>query len=185
MADGGGGGGGYVALIGALMGAVGGYYDAKSQRYQLASQASALDFQADISRQNARIAEMEANDIMRAGELEAGRSGMAYGQARGALRTSIGASGVLGGVGSAAEIGASLDLAKELDAMQINSNRVRGAVGARLQRQSLLTEAAISGANAQSARYARDSIHTGRAVTTSLLGAATGVSSSWYGNRRQ
>lgn len=170
-----------LAITGALVGAVGSFYAAKSQQYQLRSQALSLEFEQSLANLNARQAELDAHDILRAGQQEAGRVTLRAGLARGSTRASQSARGIVGGVGSAAEVVASGDLVKELDVHTINSNAVRAAGQARIRAVNARNRASLLGVSARNIRGTAGTINPGVAAFTSLLGSGASIGSQFGG----
>lgn len=174
----------WMAVLGAVNSAVGSYYAAKTAQYQAKSQALNLQFQADMSRMNARAAEYQAQQILFAGERQVGQYTMRAGQVKAGAQASLAARGIQAGVGSAKEVVASLDLMKETDALTINANAVRAAEAARTQKQNLLTQANLGDVSAQNALATASTISPGMAGFTSLLGSASSIGQTWASNRR-
>lgn len=176
--------GGIFAIGGAIQGAIGSYFNAKSQALQLESQSSSLAFQADMSRLNAVQAEFTAQQIMRAGNLKQGQVSLRAGKIKSSQRASLAARGIDLGVGSAVETIATTDLMKEIDMLTVNSETVRSAEAARLQRQNYLTQAAIQDVSADNVMASSRTISPAMAATTSLLGSASSVANAWYQDRK-
>jgi len=176
--------GGLFAIGGAIQGAIGSYFNAKSQALQLESQSSSLAFQADMSRLNAVQAEFTAQQIMRAGNLKQGQVSLRAGKIKSAQRASLAARGIDLGVGSAVETIATTDLMKEIDMLTVNSETVRSAEAARLQRQNYLTQAAIQDVSSENVMASSRTISPAMAATTSLLGSASSVANAWYQDRK-
>jgi len=191
-----------LQIAGMATSAIGSYYGAKIQqeqlkaqasnlRYQSQSQSMSLQFQQTMARLNADLAESDAQQILLSGEREAGQISRRYGRAKASNRASMAARGIQLGVGSAAEVEASIDLAKEQDMLTINANRVRAAESARMQRTNYQTQALMSGVSAanvagmgeMSASNLMSSANTispyGN-MFSSLLGSAGAVASTWY-----
>jgi hypothetical protein len=176
--------GGIFAVAGAVQGAIGSYFNAKSQQLQLESQASSLAFQADISRINAVQAEFTAEQIMRAGNLKQGQVSLRAGKIKSSQRASMAARGIDLGVGSAVETIATTDLMKEIDMLTVNSETVRSAEAARLQRQNYMTQAAIQDVSSENLYASSRTISPSMAATSSLLGSAGSVANAWYQDRK-
>lgn len=191
-----------MQIAGMATSAIGSYYGAKIQqeqlkaqasslRYQSQSQSMTLQFQKDMATLNAGLAENDAQQILLAGEREAGQISRRYGRAKSANQASMAARGVQLGVGSAAEVEASIELAKEQDMLTINANRVRAAESARMQRTNFQTQALMSGVSAANVAGAgaisannletsANSISPFGGMFTSLLGNAGAVANTWY-----
>lgn len=151
---------------GAAASAVGAYFGAKSQQVQLRGAA-------DIADINARQSELSAQQELARGNAAAASVSARAGQVKGAQRAALATNGVDLGVGSAAEVLTSTDLAKENDINTVTANAVRAAWGQRMQATNFTNEALTKRAGA-------DSISPLMAGATSLLGSASSVASSWY-----
>ena len=108
-------GGSIMSIFGAVNSAIGSFYAADSQKTQLKMQAQNQRFQAQMSAINARSAESQAQQTLLAGERAVGQYTMGAGQKRASATASMAARGIQGGVGSAREVTASMDLIKEID----------------------------------------------------------------------
>ena len=83
---------------------------------QAHAQSQALQEQAKINEQNAVLAEAEGTELMRRGALSEYQLRGQGGQILGAQKTAYGASGVVGGTGSAASVEFGSRMALEMDA---------------------------------------------------------------------
>lgn len=151
---------------GAISGAVGSYYGAKTQQ-------SNLETQAVIADVNTRIAELGAQSVLRQGQREVGRVTMQAGQLKSRQRASMAANGVALDEGSAAELQASTEMMKEIDAATVESNAIRSAWGYRTQGLSSQNQAL-------GARASAETTSPFGSAATSLIGGATNVAGSWY-----
>lgn len=151
---------------GAAVSSVGSYFSARSQQIQ-ANGAAAI---ADI---NAGQSELAAQQELRRGDTAVAAASQRAGQVKSAQRAALAANGIDLGSGSAAEVLTSTDLAKENDINMLTANAVRAAWGQRQQATNFQNEAMAKRAGAKS-------ISPFMAGTTSLLGGATQVASSWY-----
>lgn len=168
--------------------AVGAYYGVRNQKLQLRGMARQADYSAFMADLNARQAELAAVDIMRAGQRQAGQVTMQYGQAKAASAAQIASSGVQAGVGSAAERQTSIELAKEIDKLTIDSNTLRQQQAARMQAVNYRNDARMSRANAEAMRYANkkmDGWYQQAAVASSLLGGASQTAMQYMYATRQ
>jgi hypothetical protein len=170
---------GILGIFGAITGAIGSFYSAKSQQSQLKSGALTAEYEASIANLNARSAELDAQTAIEAGQREAGRRSLLAGQEEGATRARIGASGTQLGVGSAAEVTASEELSNQIDALTINVNAARAAGQARMRAVSYGNQAALDRVSATNMRRTARSINPWMAAGTSLLGGASQVASQW------
>lgn len=155
-----------LSFFGTINSAVGTYYSSQAQ-------ISALKHQAEMEQINARIAERSAQSRMLQGQKDIGRLTLKAGQLKSKQRVSLAANGVVLGEGSAAEIIASTDLMKEIDANQIFINATQDA-------WSIRTGGLNNYINAQSALAKAGSISPLGASTGSLLSGAGTVASNWY-----
>ena len=169
-----------IGIAGAIGSIASAYYGAKAQQYQLDSQAMSLQFQKDIAGINARQAEFTAQNILRAGEQQAGAVTMKYGKAKGSQRAAMAASGGVIGEGSYQAVEATNDLMKEIDVLTINANTVRSAENARTQSQNFKTQASMYGISANNASASSSTINPYAAAGTSMLTSATSIASTIY-----
>ena len=179
---------GQIGMIGQAAGfatsAVAGYFQAKQMQIQQQSQASTYDYQSKMSAINARLSEAQAQQIMRAGERQTMASTMRAGQQMASYRTSLAARGGTAGDGSAQEVMATAILMKDIDKMTINSNTVRSAEAERMKKVGLQNQANLLAVSSSNLSMSADTISPFSAVTTSLLGGAGQVASSWYNMNR-
>ena len=161
---------GSASLIGQIGGmatsAIGSYYSAATQK-------ETLKGQAEVSEINARIAELGAQSALNQGQRQVGALTLKAGQLKSGQRAAMAANGIDLGVGSAAEIQASTDIMKDIDASTLTANAMRSAWGYRTQAVNFQNEALTQRATA-------GAISPGMSVASSLLGSAGSVASSWY-----
>lgn len=159
-----------ASLIGQIGGgvtsAVGSYFSAATQKATLKGQAAVADV-------NARIAELGAQSALLQGQQQVGALTLKAGQLKSSQRASMAANGIDLGVGSAAEIQASTDIMKEIDANTLTANAVRSAWGYRTQAVNFENEALTKRATA-------GAINPFGSAAGTLLTNATHVASSWY-----
>ncbi|GAB3190775.1 virion core protein, T7 gp14 family [Hydrogenophaga aquatica] len=159
-----------ASLIGQIGGgvtsAVGSYFSAATQRATLRGQAAVADT-------NAHIAELGAQSALLQGQQQAGALTLRAGQLKSSQRAAMAANGIDLGEGSAVELQASTDIMKEIDKNTIEANAVRSAWGYRTQAMNFQNEALTKRATA-------GAISPFGAATSSLLGSAGTVASSWY-----
>jgi hypothetical protein len=170
-------GGNILAVAGLVTAAIGSFYQAESQKTQLKSQALSLDFQQNIANINARAAEQDAAAIFAAGRRRLAQITLRFGQVRGAQVTATAARGIQAGVGSAAEVAASIRLATIVDALTIDANTLRGIQAARRRQIQFENQALLAGVSARNVRGSERSISPGLQAFTTLLGGAGGVAS--------
>ncbi len=163
---------------------VGSYYSAESQASSLQFQSDMSGINARIADINSRIAELGAQSELMKGERQVGALTMKAGQVKSSQRAAMAANGIDLGEGNAAEVQASTDIMKEIDANTLQANAVRSAWGyrtqgmnAEIQASNLRSDALLKGASA-------DTISPFASAATSLLGGAGGVANSWYNYQR-
>lgn len=146
---------------------------ANAARSNAEASKTQLDFQANLADINARISESQAQQTLLAGQREEQKSRIATANLKGSQRASLAANGVDLGVGSAAQILTSTDVMGEIDANTIQANAIKSAWGYR-------TQGANQKAQATSSRAAAGAISPDSAFTSTLIGGAGQVASSWY-----
>lgn len=171
--------GGWAQLMGAIMASWGSFYAQKTAAYAEKGQAKSLEFQAAIADRNARMAEVEAQDHLRAGRQEVGRVTLAAGQAKAQRRASAAAAGIELGVGSEAEVDETLDFFRDLDVLQVRSNAVRRSIAAREEGMSQRIDATMRRVSARNLRASARSRDPYLAKLTSLLGSSSQIAPSW------
>ncbi len=108
--------------------AVGAFYNAKSARYALESEAVDLEAQASASALNARQAELDAQQLLGAGRRRIGLLGFQQAQVEGSRAAGLASGNVAANVGSAAETTASNRYAYAIDTREVEI-ATAGAVG--------------------------------------------------------
>lgn len=172
--------GAILGIGAALSSAIGSFYSAKSARYQLKAQESALRFRSEMSNINARMAENQAQQIMESSRQQMSLAALNYSQQQAAARVSTAARGVQAGVGSAAEVATSQEYLKRRALYTMDINAVRQAGAARMQRANILTEQSMLNIQAEQARAMRSGISPELAAGSTLLGS-TGQLMYQYG----
>lgn len=173
--------GAVAMLAGGVMSAIGSYYQAENQKMQLKSQASAADFASRIASINARNAEADAQFAIEAGRREAALYSLRAAQQRAATTVSLGARGVQAGVGSAAEVQASNEIAKRLDLQAIDTNTLRQSQAIRRQAVNERQQALLGRASASNLRASARSIQPWAGAAGQLLGTG-GQAAAIYGS---
>ena len=164
-----------LMAAGAVTQAIGSFYAAKNAQIQMRMQEQNLLFQQRMSNLAARQAEFQAQGIMEAGQRQIGAYTMQAGAAKSTAKTQLAARGVQAGKGSAAEIMATFDLIKEIDAMTINANTVRAAEAQRMAATRARVQGVMAGASARSYGLMAGAISPGMSGFQSLLGSATQI----------
>nr|WP_238919400.1 hypothetical protein [Achromobacter xylosoxidans] len=137
------------------------------------AQQNNLDYQAQVSANNAQIAEWQAQDAIRSGQLEEQNSRLKYAALKGTQRAALAANGVAVDEGSAVDILTTTDYLNETDANTIRTNAARTAWGYR-------TQATNYSDNAQALRAGANATSPSSAAGLSLLGGAGQLAGSWY-----
>lgn len=155
-------------------------FSAFSSYNQAEGQKEAANYQASVARNNAQIAEWQAQDASKRGEEEETRQRMRTAQLKGSQRAGLAANGIDISEGSAAQIQADTDWMGEQDALTIRDNAKRNAWGWRSQGQQSTADANMYKAKA-------DSISPMLAGAGSLLGnsgalinVGNAVADKWY-----
>jgi hypothetical protein len=138
-----------------------------------AAQAQA-NYQAAVSRNNAQIAEWQAQDAIKRGQEEEDQHRRKVSQVIGAQRAGFGASGFDLGDATTIDILGDTAAMGEYDALTIRSNAAREAWGYRVQGSNYMAEAGLQTARGASARSAAAWQGVG-----DLLGGATKFGSQY------
>ena len=147
-------------------------------------QAQNLRFSAQMSAINARQAEFAAQQATMAGQRAIGRYTMEAGQRRAAARTSLAARGIQAGVGTSAEIMASMDLVKEVDRLTMDSNLVRQSEALRSQQLNYMSQSVLQATSANNVNATAGSISPFSATFTNLMGSAASIGGTWASQMR-
>ena len=168
-----------TSILGGVSSAIGTYYSAKTTKYQEKSQASSFAFQSDMASINASREEMTAESIQEAGKSQIASYTMQAGQVKAGATASMAARGIALGVGSAADVSASMDIEKDLNVMAINSNTTRQAWAAREQGTNYQNESLLDRTSSVNALRSANSISPVGSTVNSLLGSATQIAGQW------
>lgn len=155
---------------GAVTSAFGAYSSAKGQK-------QALRLDADMADLNATLADEQARSALYQGQKEEQSSRLQTARLKSSQRAAFAANGVDLTQGSPANVLTSTDYIGEIDADMIQANAVRAAWGNRAEAVNLRSQA-------RSARTTASAISPFGAATTSLLGGASSVASSWYASTK-
>jgi hypothetical protein len=128
---------------------------------------------------NASRLETQAQSILDAGAQQVGQYTARAGQERAQAEVGVAARGLQAGVGSARDLMATLDYAREADRYVISANAVRAAEAARLQRVDVQNQAAMARASASNLETSAGGISPWGMFATSLLGSAATVAPQW------
>lgn len=141
-------------------------------------QKQTLKHKAAMAEINAKIADLGAESTLLQGKSEVAKLTMQAGQLKSRQRTALAANGVDLGVGNAAEIQASTDMMKEIDANTLKTNAMRSAWGYRNQAVNYRNQARADLTSASG-------ISPLTAAVTSLMGESNQVASQWYGLQKE
>ena len=159
----------YAGIGGAALSAIGAYFGAEADKYQMRSQELAAEFQASMSQLNQRMAEQDASRALEDGQTEAAVAGIAARAQQGSTKVATAVSGFA----ASPEIEASQKWAAEVDQNTITLNAFRKARASRAQATNYRNEAAASRVSASNARASRRSISP---FTRAAGGLLSGVS---------
>lgn len=130
-----------LMVVGALSSALAAHSAAKTaanqqkmMELQLQSKKQTLAYQSEVSKINASIAEMMAEQTMLSRDRATAINTLRQGQERSSARASLASRGVSLDYGSSSEIMASMEFAKQTDMLAINSEAVRTAESIRMRK---------------------------------------------------
>jgi hypothetical protein len=152
-----------ATVIGAGVGAVGAVQSGH------AAQASA-DYSAQVAKNNATIADQNAQVAASAGVAQAGREQMAQSQRMGAIRAALASTGTDVGSGSALDVQTGQRTVDELDTMTVRNNAARTQYGYRTAAMSDTAQAGLDTMQGRNAAAAG-----GIGAVSSILGGASSV----------
>lgn len=155
-----------TATAGALTDSVGAYRNAKAQK-------TAARWQASVERNNAALAEWEAQDALMRGEEAWQQHRLKTASLKGAQRARMASNGVLLSEGSPLRILTDTDYLSDVDAQTIRRNASREAYLAR-------SKAVQSRNNASLLEFQGDSISPMVQAGATFLDGASTVASKWY-----
>jgi len=170
--------------VGAVNQAIGAFYGARSQKLSMKAQASSLEYQQRMSQLNQRIVAREAIETFQQAQKAIGQATAQMGRTKQQAQASMAARGLQGGVGSAAEVMASLEYDKQLTAMSMNAQAVRQRESMMTQRVDIQNQGRRAGVQASALRMAGKAIMPGQALMASLLGSAGQMAANWAYTQR-
>ncbi len=176
--------GSVMSIAGLLTRSLGGFYQAKTDQYELKTQAANFDFAARVADINARSADRDASLILRAGRREKAIATLRHGALKAGEQVDVAARGIDVGSGSAAELLATRELAKDLDALAIDENAHRATSAARRRAVDFRNEALFARVSAQNLRRSAGTIIPGIQAATSLIGGAGQLAGMFARHRR-
>lgn len=143
--------------------------------YQASANANMANYQAAVARNNALIAQHNADYELERGEVEAQRQALKDKAERGQIVAAIGASGLDLSSGSAADVRTSSEKLGQYNQAIIRSDASRKSYAYLTQKMEQQAESQLYSAKA---KYAKTAGEFG--VASSLLGTAASVSDKWY-----
>lgn len=154
-----------MQVIGTVMSVKGSMDQAEAQQNQ-------YNYQAQVARNNATMAEYQARDVLERGQREEQNRRLKTAAMYGDQRAQLAANGVDLGEGSATDLLTTTKFMGENDALTIRNNAAREAWGYRNRAQGFLDESGMKSATASG-------INPLMAGATSLLTSAGSVAESW------
>lgn len=152
-------------VAGATMSAYGAYQSSKDS-------AAAYGYQSQVARNNAQIAETQAQDALARGQIAEGEHGKKVAQLKGNQRAILAAHGLDLGEGSALNILSDTDFMGARDLLIIRDNAAREAWGHRVEGANYRADAGLLQARS-------DAENPLLAGATTLLTGGGSVASSW------
>lgn len=132
-----------------------------------------LQFQSDMASINARLAESNAQTALIQGQRQVQNSELKTASLKSTQRASMAANGIDLGSDTATNILTTTDVMGAIDANTLQSNAVANAWGYRTQSANFTADSMVKAASASG-------ISPSSAFSTSLLGGAGNVATSWY-----
>lgn len=155
-----------MTAFGAGMSAVGAYNKSKADK-------AAYEYQAQVARNNAQVAEWQAQDAIMRGQTAEGNQRMKTAQLKGTQRAAMAARGLALDEGSPLDILTTTDLMGERDALTVRDNAAKEAWALREQGKGYTANAGLLG-------FRADSESPLMSAGSTLLTGAGQVASSWY-----
>lgn len=166
-----------VAITATVLSAATSMYAAQQQGKAAKAQA---DYQAAVARNNKIIADRQAEDAIKRGEVAEQERRLETRRLIAAQRATSAGSGVLVDEGSALSLNEDAAEQGEFEALTIRSNAAREAYGFRVQGAGFESDAGLFQLRGESARNAAN-IET----ASTAIGAAGSVASQWYGFKQK
>lgn len=173
-----------LGAAGVALQVVGAFYGILATKDAREAQALALQHQQTLANLNARAAEMDAQFARKESQRQAGRSDLQYRAVASAARTRQAAAGIQRGVGSAAEVQASIELSRQADRVSITTSGIRAANAYRMQAVNARGQAGMAGLSAANLRLGNASISPWVQAAGSLLQGAGNYGQSRARTRR-
>lgn len=178
---------GYITMgAGAASQLVGTFFSVRAQQSEQKALSLSMEHESSMAAHNARAAEQEAQSIVRGGQHDIAIATMQAGADKSAARADAAGRGVLLGVGSAAEIEASINLVKEMDVMAIRSNTAQAAAAARTRGVNARNAVRLGLMSARNARRnAGNDFLPVAGAASSLLTTGSRIGAQWVTDRNR
>lgn len=171
--------GAVAAIGGSVIASIGAVASAVAEEGNIKAGASSQDSLAVMDDLGATQARMAAQDVVRQGEKRKGRYQLRAAQEQGAQRASAAARGIVGGVGTQAEVQAGLRYAQEVDELTLDSNTLRQRQALERQELTLRNRARMRRVSAENMRRSASTISPGLAAASQALSGLAGISGSF------
>ena len=160
--------------FGTIGGMVGSYYAAKSEQNKTRSLALQYQHKKDMALFNERMKESQAQHIMRSFNKQYQILSLKQGRKKSTARATFAARGIQMGVGSTKDAFVSSEILNKIDALTMNSNKVRAATSKRLEAVDVGIRGDMYGLSASNMFATASNIDPFMNMSSSLM---TGVSS--------
>lgn len=171
--------GAVAALGGSIISSIGAYASAVAQEENLKSGADTAEHLAIFDDLGATQARLAAQDVVNQGRRRRGRYGLRASQEQASQRASGARRGVVGNVGSQAEVKAGLRYAQIVDELTIDSNTLRQRQALERQELSLRNRAEMRRVSAENMRRTAGVVSPGLAAATQALQGLASVGGSF------
>ena len=171
-------------IMGGVNTAVGGYFQAQAQRYQQKSAAVSSQYESDMAAINARQSEYQAESDIKSGQSQIFNYTMQAGEQKSAAVANMASRGLRAGIGTTADVTGSMDIMKDINVYNINSNAVREAGAARVQSTNYQNQSNMDRVSAANANRSAISLSPFAAASASLLTSASLVGGNWNNSQR-
>lgn len=170
-----------MQAFGAITGAMGAGESASAAKMQATQQSQTLLYQEQVAKNNAQIAEWQAQDALRRGQEQEAQLRLQSAGLRSEQRVGYAASGVALDSDTVINTMVSTDYMTEYDAATIRNNAADAAWGYQVQRNSYLDQARAALYGSKAYQTQADSISPSKAAFSSLLGSAASMAPGVYG----
>ena len=165
-------------VTGLLGGAYGAFAQARSEKLKTKSLALQLEHKRDMTLFNMRQKESQAQWLQQVFNKQYQIKTLEMGAKRSTARTSFASRGIQMGVGSTKDVFVSSEILNKIDALTMNSNKVRAATSKRLEAVDIGIRGDMYGLSASNMFATASSISPYMNMTSSLMTGASNVISS-------